>query len=101
MITETERKHIETNLEQINAWIGVHANLQVSDITKPIFDAYERETEFKVEACNDCKIDALIWARLELKKLPTYKAVDGEINSISITNDGLNPNFIKTTKKSK
>lgn len=71
MITQNEYKHIETNLEKINAWIGVHATLQESDITKPIFEMYERETTFKVLSCNDCKIDALIWAKLELRKLNT------------------------------
>lgn len=69
MITENEYKNIAENLQQINAWIEVQAILQESDITKPIFDLYERETEFRVEACNDCKIDALIWARAELNKI--------------------------------
>ncbi len=64
-----ELKHIEDHIETINTWIGVPETiLQVSDTTKPIFEAYERETGFSTNACNNCKIDALIWARMELKK---------------------------------
>lgn len=67
-MTKEELNHIETNLEVINVWIDNHSKLQYSDTTKPIFNAFERETKNSINGCDDCKIDALIWARAELKK---------------------------------
>lgn len=101
-MTTTELKHIETNIDVINVWIKNNTKLQYSDITKPIFEAYERETGFSPAACDSCKIDALIWARMEFRKndLPTYKAIGGEITSVILTNDQIVP-FVKVTPKHK
>jgi len=67
-MTKEELKHVEENLPKINVWIENHTRLQYSDTTKPIFEAFERETKNSINGCDDCKIDALIWARSELKK---------------------------------
>lgn len=67
-MTKELKQHIETNLETINAWLGIRAELQIGDVTKPIFDYYTESTGFSVEACNDCKLDALMWAKIEYKK---------------------------------
>lgn len=67
-MTKEELQHTETHSETLKAWVGVHAKLQYSDITKQIFDAFERETGTLVSACDDCKIDAVRWALTELNK---------------------------------
>ena len=70
-MTKEELQHIEASLPEINVWIENHTRLQYSDTTKPIFEAFERETKNSINGCDDCKIDALIWARAELKKSKT------------------------------
>jgi hypothetical protein len=67
-MTIEELNHVEQHSETLKAWVGVHAKLQYSDITKPIFHAFERETSTLVSACDDCKIDAVRWALTELNK---------------------------------
>ena len=67
-MTNEELKHIEAHLPEINVWIANHTRLQYSDTTKPIFEAYERETNHSINGCDDCKIDALIWARMEYNR---------------------------------
>jgi len=75
-MTTQLKQHIETNLDTINAWLGIRAALQVGDITKPIFDEYTETTGFSTTACNDCKLDALLWAKLEYNK--SIKKIDNE-----------------------
>jgi hypothetical protein len=55
-MTKEELSHLEANQVLIKTWITMKTKLQVSDITKPIFEAYERETGYSTKACNDCKL---------------------------------------------
>lgn len=73
MITENETKHIQDNIEILQVYLDNKLTLQVSDITQPIFEAFERETNSSVYACNDCKLDAIQWAIIQLKKSKEVK----------------------------
>lgn len=67
---ESEVKHFKANQELFDFWISRNERLQASaDILKPMIEAYERETEFRVTACQDCIIDALRWCKTQVKNL--------------------------------
>jgi hypothetical protein len=71
-------QHIEEHKASFEAWVGVNARLQKSDVITPLIEAYESEnntTEVSKGTCQDCIIDMLRWA---LKKLKESKEVKTE-----------------------
>lgn len=67
---ESEINHWKLNQDLFDFWIHRNERLQASaDILQPMIEAYERETTFKVIACQDCLIDALRWCKLQVKEL--------------------------------
>lgn len=64
-------QHIQEHENEFNAWIGVNAKLQKSDIIVPLIEVYESENNTKEISngnCKDCIIDMLRWAIKKLKE---------------------------------
>lgn len=63
-------QHVKDNEETIAFWIERHEKLQLSDdMLQPIIEPFLKEfPTHNLRSCNDCIIDMLRWARIELRK---------------------------------
>lgn len=63
-------QHVKDNEETIAFWIERNEKLQLSDdMLQPMIEPFLKEFPFhNLRSCNDCIIDMLRWARIELRK---------------------------------
>jgi RNase P/RNase MRP subunit POP5 len=67
-LTDTELQHFKTHQSTLKAYLDAGISLLWSDVTRPVFVAFERETKSSVDGCKDCKLDAIRWALARLKE---------------------------------
>lgn len=63
-------KHVKENEETFKLWIETHAQLQISnDIFAPIIPEFIKAfPQTNIYGCQNCILDMLMWARIELRK---------------------------------
>lgn len=71
-MTEQFYKHVQDNAELFNFWIERNERLQYSaDVLKPLIEPFKAANPtVNIHGCQDCIIDMLIWAKIQLKNKP-------------------------------
>jgi hypothetical protein len=63
-------KHVKENEETFKLWIEMNETVQPSnDLLAPIIPVFNKEfPTMNINSCQECVIDMLRWARIELRK---------------------------------